>query len=62
MKRALPWPQQAKFFAHLALILATLVLQSQAGLAQQAVILLRHAEQTPVGAMMDGDPPLNEMG
>ncbi|HEX2552549.1 MAG TPA: phosphoglycerate mutase family protein [Microvirga sp.] len=24
--------------------------------------MLRHAEQTPVGAMMDGDPPLNETG
>lgn len=30
--------------------------------AQQAVILVRHAEQTLVGGMMDGDPPLNEDG
>lgn len=32
------------------------------GLAQQTIILLRHAEQTPTGGMMDGDPPLNETG
>ncbi|KAA2234753.1 phosphoglycerate mutase family protein [Salinarimonas soli] len=30
--------------------------------AQQAVIIVRHAEQTPTGGMMDGDPPLNEHG
>jgi hypothetical protein len=32
------------------------------GLAQQTIILVRHAEQTPTGGMMDGDPPLNEDG
>ena len=32
-------------------------------LAQQAVILVRHAEQNQTaGGMMDGDPPLNEAG
>jgi len=31
-------------------------------LAQQTIILVRHAEQTPTGGMMDGDPPLNESG
>ena len=30
--------------------------------AQQAVILVRHAEQALVGGMMDGDPPLTEDG
>lgn len=30
--------------------------------AQQAVLVVRHAEQTLVGGMMDGDPPLNEDG
>jgi len=38
------------------------IAQTIPGSAQQAIILLRHAEQTPVGAMMDGDPPLNEAG
>jgi broad specificity phosphatase PhoE len=32
------------------------------GLAQQTIILVRHAEQTLTGSMMDGDPPLNEDG
>jgi broad specificity phosphatase PhoE len=32
------------------------------GSAQQTIILVRHAEQTPTGGMMDGDPPLNEDG
>ncbi len=32
-------------------------------LAQQAVIIVRHGEQTQAGGgMMDGDPPLNEAG
>ena len=30
--------------------------------AQQAVFLVRHAEQALLGGMMDGDPPLTEEG
>ena len=59
MKPVPPRPYLSGAFTQAALILAALVLQAQASRAQQAVILLRHAEQTPVGAMMDGDPPLN---
>ena len=62
MKPVPPRPYLSGAFTQAALILATLVLQAQASRAQQAVILLRHAEQTLVGAMMDGDPPLNEFG
>jgi broad specificity phosphatase PhoE len=45
----------------LAPVLAT-VAGSAPALAQQAVILVRHAEQALVGGMMDGDPPLTEEG
>ncbi|HEY8566567.1 MAG TPA: phosphoglycerate mutase family protein [Beijerinckiaceae bacterium] len=45
----------------LTLILAT-VPASAPAFAQQAVILVRHAEQALVGGMMDGDPPLTEEG
>lgn len=45
-----------------ALSLLGLAAQALPLSAQQAVILVRHAEQTPVGGMMDGDPPLNEAG
>ena len=62
MKPVLPHAYLPRLLSPAALMLAALVLQAQASLAQQAVILLRHAEQTPVGAMMDGDPPLNELG
>ena len=40
----------------------TSVILPTSGQAQQAVIVVRHAEQTLVGGMMDGDPPLNEDG
>ena len=39
-----------------------LAVVSVTSFAQKAIILVRHAEQTPVGGMMDGDPPLNQMG
>jgi broad specificity phosphatase PhoE len=44
--------------------LATLLLGTglAPAFAQQAVILVRHAEQALVGGMMDGDPPLTEDG
>ena len=45
------------------LAIPALTLAALPALAQQAVILLRHAEQTQTGGgMMDGDPPLNEAG
>jgi broad specificity phosphatase PhoE len=43
-------------------VAATLLLAIPQALAQQTIIILRHAEQTLVGGMMDGDPPLNETG
>jgi broad specificity phosphatase PhoE len=42
-------------------ILATGALMTPS-LAQQTIILVRHAEQNLTGGMMDGDPPLNEAG
>lgn len=45
---------------HLSMLMLGIV--STTSFAQKAVILVRHAEQTPVGGMMDGDPPLNHMG
>lgn len=45
------------------LVSAALVLSALPALAQQAVIIVRHAEQEQTGGgMMDGDPPLNEKG
>ncbi len=45
------------------LAIPALALSALPALAQQAVILVRHAEQTQTGGgMMDGDPPLNEAG
>ena len=44
-------------------VVSALTLVALPALAQQAVILVRHAEQTETGGgMMDGDPPLNETG
>lgn len=44
------------------LSLLILTLSANGADAQQAIIILRHAEQTLVGGMMDGDPELNEIG
>ena len=45
------------------LAISALTLAAMPALAQQTVILVRHAEQTQTGGgMMDGDPPLNEAG
>lgn len=45
------------------LVSLALVMTAIPALAQQAVIIVRHAEQEQTGGgMMDGDPPLNEKG
>ncbi|WP_083269591.1 SixA phosphatase family protein [Bosea vaviloviae] len=46
----------------LVVLTASIALAPLEGSAQQAILLLRHAEQTPTGGMMEGDPPLNEHG
>jgi broad specificity phosphatase PhoE len=55
-------PILPRMLAALSILAATLLAQILPAAGQSTVLLVRHAEQTPVGGMMDGDPPLNEAG
>ncbi len=48
--------------ANVLILAAALMAGTAPAWAQQAVLLVRHAEQALVGGMMDGDPPLTEEG
>jgi broad specificity phosphatase PhoE len=51
-----------RILCSLSFAILALCAMTAPGLAQQTIILVRHAEQTPVGGMMEGDPPLNQDG